>query len=780
MTTSLKRFICAVVALVTMTLAISAFAALSPTEIDSETGVWLVEFDRPGLIRNRGQVAGLQPTAPSRSGQGIDRDAPAVSAFLGWADSELDREIAAVAAAIGRVPEVTHKYRVTQLGMAVRLSRDEALVVEQLPGVASVEAEQVWQLATDVGPWFIGADQIWDGSATPTGAAGATRGQGVIVGIADAGLNNPNHPSFTPMGSECGYSDASPQPKLLATLDCINSNDCSGAVPGDGGSTHGVHVAGTAVGNHISQGQGTPPAPEEMSGVAPCARAITYRVCGDTGCPGAAILAAINRMPLDGVQVANFSLGPVGPAQFSPWNPSEGSLRYLALVEAGIFTAVAAGNTRPANQGGPENPTGNVKSTGPWVTTVANSTHSGTESIMWPLVEMTGPAPVPVQLAEFTVATSNNSQLFTATLTDVPFRHYPQNLLGCDDGGGFPAGYFADGVALIQRGVCNFAEKADNAGAAGAEAVIIYNNVEAPISLDLSGSQVPAFSLKLSEGQALVDFIESTPGNEAQVTFNVPAGSVFGDVLSGGSLTGPAQFTNGITKPDIGAPGSNILAASAGGYSLLSGTSMASPHVAGAAALVRAVHPDWTVAEVKSALMLTAHTNGFKPDATFAWDADDVGSGRVDLGKAALSGLVMDIPVSEYLAVDPFQGGDPRTLNLPTMRDTDCSPDCGWSRRVRNTLDGSASWSATAVPGNDFALAVSPTQFELLEEGILFRDDLDGTGAPVSSVQDLEVTVTGADVPGRFDFGHILLSEDTDQAPDARLSVAVGQPPLAR
>ena len=111
------------------------------------------------------------------------------------------------------------------------------------------------------------------------------------------------------------------------------------------------------------------------------------------------------------------------------------------------------------------------------------------------------------------------------------------------------------------------------------------------------------------------------------------------------------------TKPDITAPGVNIYAAlddQDGNYGLMSGTSMATPHVTGSAALIRAVHPDWTPTEVKSALLTTAtNADGTQEDGTTTWTIDQVGHGRVDLTKAALAGLTMDETGAHYLAANP-------------------------------------------------------------------------------------------------------------------------------
>jgi subtilisin family serine protease len=151
----------------------------------------------------------------------------------------------------------------------------------------------------------------------------------------------------------------------------------------------------------------------------------------------------------------------------------------------------------------------------------------------------------------------------------------------------------------------------------------------------------------------------------ATVDFN-PQGTVpvQGNILADFSLRGPdpAPYQD-IQKPDIDNPGVNIYAAvpiALGGYANISGTSMSTPHTSGSAALVRAVHADWTVLEVRSALMMTAFNGGTKEDGTTPWDADDVGTGRVDLTKAALAGLVMNETTQHFIDANPNTGGDPR------------------------------------------------------------------------------------------------------------------------
>ena len=235
-----------------------------------------------------------------------------------------------------------------------------------------------------------------------------------------------------------------------------------------------------------------------------------------------------------------------------------------------------------------------------------------------------------------------------------------------------------------------------------------------------------------------------------------------GDILANFSLRGPiAGNLQNLTKPDITGPGVNIYAAVLANYGNNSGTSMSSPHLAGSAALVRAVHPTWLPSEVKSALMMTSFNGGKKENGTTPWDPDDVGTGRVDLTQAAKAGLVMNETFANYLAANPTTGGDPRTLNVPSVRDMNCTPSCTWTRTVRNTKTVPTSWTAAGsaiTPG--FAVNVVPPSFS-------FTGD-------VAETQLLTITATPlVDLTAAVAFGQVLLTETGAVSPNERITVAI-------
>ncbi len=293
-------------------------------------------------------------------------------------------------------------------------------------------------------------------------------------------------------------------------------------------------------------------------------------------------------------------------------------------------------------------------------------------------------------------------------------------------------------LALIQRGppapgvACSFVEKINNASAAGAIGVVMYDRTTGvPLNMAVDGTTIPSLFIRQAAGYALRDFLNTTPS--ALMTIVAPSIRVISpdvaDVLNSSSLTGPniigsttvgtnTYIGTDTTKPDITGPGTNIYAALSdnfGEFGFLTGTSMSAPHLAGAAALIRSVNPTWTPTEVKSALMLTAQTVGRKPDEVSAWNSDDVGNGRVELRRAALAGFVMNETFANFVAADPavtLNQNGVRQLNSPGMRNTQMVGSYVFTRTVRNTRTKPTNWTAvtTGAPAGT-TVTVSPASF---------------------------------------------------------------------
>lgn len=757
----------------------------------SDSGRYLVSFEEPGLLHYHGGNSGLAATAPAATGaRKLDVDSAPARAYARHLQSQRGARLATIEQALGRRLEVRHAYGIYRNGLSASMSLHEAQRVARLPGVVSVRPVRRLAPGTFRGPTFVGADAVWSG----TGVA-ATRGQGIRIGVIDTGANRA-HPSFAD-DAGCGFDAANPK---LRAFDCNASSagHCDGPNPeagvlGEGdGLGHGVHTASTAAGNTLDLGATPPPALPEgtsMSGVAPCAAVYSYKVANDTdgGIYDDSIAAAIESLAVDQIDVANYSIGPTCGGG-SPWQDID-DRNFLDAVAADVFVAASAGNTRQSCQ----DPVGLVSHLGPWITTVAASTH---DRLLAPArFALTGPGMPPAELRGIGVVPAGEVNLAAvADLAGTPIRTYPANLAGCSETGAFPSGYFAGAVALIRRGAtppattaCSFVEKAANAAAAGARLVLIANDRDDATVMSAPGAAVALFKINSPlVSDALIEFVEANQGVPVEgrvfadgfdgatavagaVGDFVKASAIAGrpgDVLADFSFRGPTPDPySGLTKPDVSAPGVDIYAAGRaqdGDYFLMSGTSMASPHVAGAAALLRALHPDWSVSEVKSALQTTAVDGGTQEDGATPWNADQVGSGRIDVGRAARAALTLEETYENYLAADPSGGTlDPKALNLASLRELKCAPECRWTRTLRNRLGGTGSWTATAQMPPGVEVTISPATFS----------------ADAGATQTLDIAVKPTRTLGAPTFGRIVFKEANGLAPDQHFTLVVGNEP---
>ena len=729
---------------------------------------YIVRFEESGLLHYRGEIAGLAATAPGTGGsRKLDVNSSAAIAYQAHLAGQREAHLSAIRQALGRATAPTHSYAITMNGVALELTPKEATRVAGLPGVRSVHRARDRQLDTYRGPEFIGAPSFWDGTNVPGGVG--TRGFGIVVGVIDTGANT-GHPSFAD-DVTCGFSGSNH--KQLSAVDCSTTDgggNCNGPNPeANNGNGHGVHTASTAAGNVVTAAAVPPPTlPPDvtfMSGVAPCASLRTYKVCETNTCGDTAIFAGIENAIADGVDVINFSIS----GGQSPWDSGESDRQFLDALQADVFVAASAGNTRATTP----DPVGQVNHLGPWVTTVAASTHNRNVAADGKL-SVTGPGTPPAQLQNITLTPGSGPNPGTST-SGLEIRQYAGNVSGCTASGAFPPDYFDGAIALIERGGCNFSEKIQNADDAGAAVAIIYNNTTGGISMNVGATTLPAYSILQSEGQAIVAFLNSAGSDPDRifqdgfdgaiapepVVSDFTAGVLQGDVLAGFSLRGPSQLVS-VTKPDITGPGVNIYAAvdnASGSYGFLSGTSMSSPHLAGAGALLRSAQPSWTPAEVKSAMMLTSVTAGFKEDVTTPWDADDVGSGRIDLTKAAKAGFVLNETYANFLAADPAASGDPKTLNIASMRNMSCVDSCSWTRTLRGTLSQPSNWTVSFNAPSGVTLSADTTSFSL-----------DGSG---TDTQAITITATPTTELTDVTFAEVVFTETNGLAPDAHMYVAI-------
>lgn len=496
-------------------------------------------------------------------------------------------------------------------------------------------------LLMDTAPTVVGAPSLW---AVVGGIDNA--GRGVRIGIIDSGIN-PEHPMFNDDGL------APPLGFPPIDLELVNQDFVNNKVivarnyvkpefemnPQENQTAedelgHGSGVAAIAAGRQVM-------APlAQIQGIAPLAFLGNYKVFGTPGINGtttsAAIIAAINDGVKDGMDVLNLSLG--GTAVDPATDPEQ--MTIANAVALGVVVVIAAGNAGP----GPNT----ISSPGTSPAAVSGGA-SLNGRIFEGSLEIDSSFPLPPEL-ERIPSTPGEGVMIDDPLGPYPIVSIAQQdptELACQEL--FP-GSLLDRVALVQRGECFFTEKATHVFDAGAEAMVVYNNVDGPaitMAISQAGEEfvLPAVMIEKSPGEALGDFL--VEGKLALVTLH-PSGPVPSpaDEVSLFSSQGP-NIDLGI-KPDLTAPGQEIYTASKRAipepdYTLVNGTSFSTPIVSGAAALIKQLHPNWSAEAIKSALVNTAAK-------TTTWNGNPArvlrtGNGRLDLAQVLNASAMLD-PVS--------------------------------------------------------------------------------------------------------------------------------------
>ena len=601
--------------------------------------------------------------------------------------------------------------------VSLLLTPAEAESVQADPRVTGVLADGRSQLQSNSAD-STGARDVWTGAALSESAG--TFGEGILIGIIDSGIDLDN-PSFAAVGPVDGFVHTNPfgegqylglgdpnhpdyDASLVFNSKVVGAYDFTSDTAFDDPAfaDHGTSVAGIAAGNFVNVTIPGTTTTTEISGVAPHANIIAYDVCDSSdGCSNVAIVAAVDQAILNGVDVINMSIG--GPTQ-SPWSGVMAQAMWKAH-EAGIFVAVSAGNDGP----GPD--TLSAPADAPWVTAVAAG-RVGEETQVRVSVSGTD---VPPELQNLNAIRGQNVEV-TSTVGPAVVRHTanvtPGDHLGSSAIG---EGELTGQIALIDRGDSLFAVKVANAEAAGAVAVVIVNNVAGgPIVMaGVDDAGIPAVMISREDGQLLRQFIESRP--DARLTLHAQT-SVERAVVAGFSSRGENEQSETLA-PHITAPGSDFTViaprATLGSdeWDYFSGTSAASPHVAGAAALLLAVHPDLTPSEVQSALQLTAEndelvTAGLIPASPF-----DGGSGFLNVAAAVNTGLVLDESSEDFRQADPLQNGDTTALNVASFVADNVDGSFQWSRVVRSLEDVSVTWSAAFESDEGLHLSLAETEF---------------------------------------------------------------------
>ena len=670
---------------------------------ESSTGSYIVQLDDAPVAEYDGNIAGLPATRVAPGGK-LVKTASQVVGYVRHLAEERDQLLKAVPGV-----QKLYDYSYTYSGFSAQMSYDDAIKLAKSSGVKSVEPSEMQHQDTVDTPRFLGLSG--KGGAWQQAGGVDKAGDGVIIGVIDSGFV-PERASFAPMKTS-KRSDAIIAKKWKGTCQAGEEApiSCNNKVigaryfdkgigtrpipeefrsPRDYGG-HGTHTASTAGGDNGVEMSVMGRDYGKGSGIAPHARLAIYKVLwavdqtgGGTG-TDADIVAGIDAAVADGVDVINYSVSGSGSTYVNATG-----LAFLRAAKAGVFVATSAGNTGPG--------VGTVGKTYPWVTTVANGTHD--RDIRTTVTLGDGKTYTGAGIG----AGTPSAPVILAKDAGLPGAD-PANLALCQSGT-LDKAKVTGKIVVCDRGVNARVDKSLQVKNAGGVGMILLNITAGTLDADLH--TVPTVHLDEKAAPAVKAYVSGTANPTATIGPGTPV-RVTAPKVAASSSRGPSPAGNGdLLKPDIMAPGTNVLAATtafsaAGGeYAFMSGTSMASPHIAGAAAVLKGRHPDWSPMAIKSALLTTGtdkDTSG-KPiqnDSGSAGNPFGYGAGLVQPKKAMDPGLVYDssytdwakfvcgsgqVPATHALCADGKI--DPSDLNYPTIAVGDLAGKQTVTRTVTN------------------------------------------------------------------------------------------------
>jgi hypothetical protein len=719
---------------------------------------YIVQLGDKPVSSYTGGVNGMQATRPA-SGQQLDLNAPHVQLYGQYLAGKQSSVLAVVANA-----PVQYQFQLALNGFSAMLTDSEVRQLKARSDVAAISPDGPRHVVTNYTPTFLGLDKaggLWSQLGGPLRA-----GEDVVIGVLDTGIWPENlsysdrvdsngaptrdggtlaygpppatwHGSCTAgVGFETSYCNN----KLIGAQAFASGFLAAGLPPHASefmsprdSNGHGTHTSTTAGGNGGVQANLSGIPMGATSGMAPRARLAAYKVCwtGDdngepsNGCYGSDSVAAVEQAIRDGVNVLSFSIS-------GGWDLNDPvDQAFLHAADAGIFVSAAAGNEGPSHY--------TLSHISPWLTTVAASTHDSqllsmlslgngkqyrglsmnttalpqTAMIMAQEAALPGVDPISAQLCYS--AAYNGS----ATLDPVKVKGK---------------------IVLCLRGTSPRLDKSVAVKEAGGVGMVLLDDGQGPLA---EVHSVPTVHVYATDRADITVYALGAQAKAAISAFTHATGNVAAPVVAGFSSRGPNSADLSVLKPDLTAPGVDILAGvvpelsqaqhdqiAAGtltpgaAWALYSGTSMATPHVSGIAALLHQLHPDWSPAAIKSALMTSASQTlpdqftGHTYSGPMPWAQ---GAGQIVPNSAMDPGLVYDLGPADYakylcnagMTTQCGGGSAPSyNLNLPTITVANAADVQVVMRRVTNVGRTTATYNATiALTGYD--AAVSPATLTL-------------------------------------------------------------------
>ena len=562
---------------------------------------------------------------------------------------------------------VTGQFDIALNAVAVQLNGTPLSVIRSAPQVKSADYEAYYtpQASLDPDLPLISAFAAWGGEGNGANAGVESNGTRVKVGVIDTGIDITN-----PCFNDAGYSATQGFPqgppsltnnKVIVAKVFYNKAKNQSLTPA-AVQEHGTHVSGTIACDygltHSTTSVDGVIVPYGILGVAPGAQLGNYNVFPGnvTNARSEDILNALEAAYSDGMDIINMSLGGVHKS---------GTLGVQDLLttavddldQAGMISAIAAGNSGPGHQ--------TVESPG--------SAARGLTAGAFTVGHFIG-APVTAGGHTYGAATGDFHKVatdLTETLAAVSGSGANGLSIACS---ALPAGSLTGKIALVSRGTCTFSTKIRNAQNAGADAVLVGNNVGGgPIAMGQDGTpnqpSIPAYMLSMADAGAVKASNNTSVTIGATLQYFQDAAN--SNIMAGFSSQGPT-FVDFRVKPDVVSPGVNVLSSIPSGFcatapcwAFFQGTSMATPHLAGSAAVILGQHPTWSAAQVRSAIVNTAdqgvilNSNG----TTTATDVNLIGAGRDDVSHATDAAVALD-PVSVSFGSVPSGSGQTRTVTI--------------------------------------------------------------------------------------------------------------------
>ncbi|XP_047331566.1 subtilisin-like protease SBT4.15 [Impatiens glandulifera] len=555
-------------------------------------------------------------------------------------------------------------------GFAANLLPHEASILLENSNVVSVFPSKVWKLHTT---------RSWDFIGMPLSIRRKNTVEAkLIIGVLDTGIWVDSL-SF----NDTGYGPPPSKWKGECTKNALNFTGCNNKIIGASyynlnhiaGPTdilspidtngHGTHTSSIAAGSPVSGASLYGLAKGTARGGAPSSHLAMYKVCWEMGCSDMDILAGFDAAISDGVDIISVSIG----TESSSFFEDSIAIGSFHAMKKGILTSCSAGNSGPALF--------TVQNVAPWIVTVAASSIdrqfktdvklgngmviSGTSintfipnKQMYPLTNGANTVDNNSSIEGLNVSACDRAALNKAKVAG--------KIVYCLGNDGFQSSTIKDfgGVGTIMS--------------------------DDPTNIVASTFSDPAAVVNIREGSRIDHYINTTKDAKA-VIYKSKTSSMNAPFIASFSSRGPQTITPCILKPDLAAPGLNILAGFSPvapmsselgdtrrvSYNIESGTSMACPHVSGAAAYVKSFHPDWSPAAIKSALMTTATPMKVRRQETEL----GAGSGQIDPRKALNPGLIYDLTESSYISFLCKEGYNSSTIMLLTsdkLKDTyNCS-----------------------------------------------------------------------------------------------------------